>query len=206
LRATVERLSAVSSRVEFVAADLSDGSALDEVVRRQRAMSEHVELLVLAAGVGIAGAFADYSLRRLDLQLALNVRARLAWSSCCFRRCVSAASVHPDQGSKVVAIASMIGLCGDPALAAYGASKAALISLCASITASEAEHGVTATAIAPGYVDTDMSAWMRDRLDTTAMIRADDIAELVLSLSRLSRHVAVPFIPVTRPGPNLWRA
>jgi len=65
---------------------------------------------------------------------------------------------------------------------------------------------VNATAISPGYVDTDMTAWIRDRLDPAEMIRVDDIAEIALAICRLSRYAAVPNIVVTRPGANLWRA
>jgi hypothetical protein len=38
------------------------------------------------------------------------------------------------------------------------------------------------------------------------MISAADIAELAMSVTRLSAHAAVPTIVVTRPGPQLWRA
>jgi NADP-dependent 3-hydroxy acid dehydrogenase YdfG len=68
------------------------------------------------------------------------------------------------------------------------------------------DHGVTATAISPGYVDTDMTAWIRDQIPPAEMITADDIAELTLAVCRLSRHAAIPNIVVTRPGPQLWRA
>jgi 3-oxoacyl-[acyl-carrier protein] reductase len=45
---------------------------------------------------------------------------------------------------------------------------------------------VTATAIAPGYVDTEMSAWVHDRIDPAQMILPADIAELILALTRMS--------------------
>ncbi|MGH3251119.1 MAG: SDR family NAD(P)-dependent oxidoreductase [Trebonia sp.] len=91
-------------------------------------------------------------------------------------------------------------------LAAYGATKAALISLCESVSASEGAGGVSATAISPGYVNTDMAAWVHDRIDPAEMIKPDDIAELTLAVSRLSRHATVPSIAVSRPGGHLWRA
>jgi NAD(P)-dependent dehydrogenase (short-subunit alcohol dehydrogenase family) len=106
----------------------------------------------------------------------------------------------------VIAVASISGVAAEPGLAAYGATKAALISLCESITVSEGAGGVTATAISPGYVDTDMTAWIRDQISPADMITPDDIAELTLAVCRLSRHCAVPNIVVTRPGPLLWRA
>ncbi|MFF5229676.1 SDR family NAD(P)-dependent oxidoreductase [Dactylosporangium sp. NPDC000521] len=101
---------------------------------------------------------------------------------------------------------ALTGVVAEPELAAYRASKAALISFCESVTVSEGGQGVTATAISPGYVDTDMTAWVHDRLDPAAMIRAEDVAELVTGVCRLSRTAVVPDILMTRPGPQLWRA
>ena len=65
---------------------------------------------------------------------------------------------------------------------------------------------MSATAIAPGYVATGMTEWLSGTLDQAAMITADDVAELVSAVTRLSRWAAVPTIAVTRPGPHLWRA
>jgi short-subunit dehydrogenase len=67
-------------------------------------------------------------------------------------------------------------------------------------------NGVLATAFAPGYVDTDMAAWVHESIPPAQMMKTSDIAELTLALTRLSRWAAVPSIVMTRPGPNLHRA
>jgi 3-oxoacyl-[acyl-carrier protein] reductase len=74
------------------------------------------------------------------------------------------------------------------------------------VTLEEAANGVSATAISPGYVDTDMSAWTTDTIPAAEMIRPGDVAELGLALSRLSRYATIPNIVLTRPGTQLWRA
>jgi NAD(P)-dependent dehydrogenase (short-subunit alcohol dehydrogenase family) len=66
--------------------------------------------------------------------------------------------------------------------------------------------GVLATAVAPGYVDTDMATWVHESIPPGQMMKTSDIAELTLALTRLSRWAAVPAIVMTRPGPNLHRA
>ena len=66
--------------------------------------------------------------------------------------------------------------------------------------------GVTATAIAPGYVDTDMSAWVHDRIDPAEMIPPADIAELILALTRMSARSVIPLVAMSRPGETQWRA
>jgi hypothetical protein len=65
---------------------------------------------------------------------------------------------------------------------------------------------VSATAIEPGYVATDMTEWLHGTIDPATMITSDDVAELVVAIARLSRWAAVPAIPMTRLGPHLWRA
>jgi NAD(P)-dependent dehydrogenase (short-subunit alcohol dehydrogenase family) len=100
----------------------------------------------------------------------------------------------------------MAGVASQPHGSAYGASKAALISLCETLNVEESERGICATAISPGLVDTDMTAWARDRVNPAEMIRASDIAEMVLGLIRMSRWAVVPTIVMSRPGTTIWRA
>jgi NAD(P)-dependent dehydrogenase (short-subunit alcohol dehydrogenase family) len=80
-----------------------------------------------------------------------------------------------------------------------------MISLCESITVAEGASGVTATAISPGYVDTDMTTWVHDRIPAETMIRTSDVAEMALSITRLSSYAVVPNVVVARPGSEVWR-
>jgi 3-oxoacyl-[acyl-carrier protein] reductase len=196
-------LSEHGGRVAAVAADMADD---EQVGALAESVGGPLDVLVLAAGLGMAGPLDEFPVRRLDVQLAVNLRAPFLLVQRLLPALREAASVPGGPGAKVIAIASITGVAAEPGLAAYGASKAALISLCESITAAEGEYGVSATAISPGFVDTDMARWQHDRIDPATMISPDDIAELAWSLTRLSRYAAVPHIPVTRPGPLLWRA
>jgi NAD(P)-dependent dehydrogenase (short-subunit alcohol dehydrogenase family) len=192
-------------RVEAVVADMADEAQVSALAARHLEWSGTLDVLVLSAGMGSAGPLAGYPVRRLDKQLAVNLRAPFLLVQELLPALRAAAGRH-EQGAKIIAIASITGMAAEPGLAAYGASKAALISLCESITAAEGGQGVTATAISPGWVDTDMASWQHDRIDPATMISPADVAELAYCVTRLSRHAAVPNIPVTRPGPQLWRA
>jgi 3-oxoacyl-[acyl-carrier protein] reductase len=182
-------------------------SSEDDIRALARAHADRfgsLDLLVLSAGTGTVGRIADYPMRRFDRQMTVNVRAPFALVQECLpalRRAAAARSAH---GSRVAAIASMAGIASEPGLAAYGAAKAALISLCQSINAEESSAGVTATA--PGYVDTEMSAWVHDRIDPGQMIPPADIAELVLALAQLSARSVIPLIAVSRAGETHWQA
>jgi NAD(P)-dependent dehydrogenase (short-subunit alcohol dehydrogenase family) len=91
-------------------------------------------------------------------------------------------------------------------LAVYGATKAALISLTETLNVEESGNGVTATAIAPAYVDTDMAAWIHDTIPPESMIEVADIVELVNTLLRLSAKAVVPKLVVGRAGTDCYRA
>lgn len=206
LDAAAVQLRASGGQVRVIAANMADPEDVKALANAQLSLAHALDVLVIAAGAGIAGTLEDYPLRRLDAQVSVNLRAPFQLVQCLLPALRAAAIDEPHPGAKIIAIASITGTASEPGLAAYGATKAALISLCESITASEGTAGVNATAISPGYVDTDMTAWIRDRLDPAEMIRVDDIAEIALAICRLSRYAAIPNIVVTRPGGNLWRA
>jgi 3-oxoacyl-[acyl-carrier protein] reductase len=193
-------------RVLAVPADLASESDVDTIAARHLEHFDHLDLLVLCAGLGIAGELSSYPLRKFDTQFTVNVRSHLQLIQLLLPTLRATATLEAEVGTKIVAITSITGMVAEPDLAVYGASKAALIALCESINVAESKSGVTATSIAPGYVDTDMSEWVQDRIDPSTMIRAHDIAVLTSALARLSRYAAVPNIAVTRPGDQLWRA
>jgi NAD(P)-dependent dehydrogenase (short-subunit alcohol dehydrogenase family) len=193
-------------RVLAIPADMASENDVDLLAAGHLEQYEHLDLLVLCAGVGISGHIGSFPLRKFDKLFTVNVRSPLRLVQLLLPILRSTALLEPEMGTKIVAISSIAGMVAEPDLAAYGASKAALISLCESINVAEAETGVTATSISPGYVDTDMSEWVQDRIDPARMIRARDIATLTGAVANLSRFAGVPNIAVTRPGEQLWRA
>ncbi|NED63988.1 SDR family NAD(P)-dependent oxidoreductase, partial [Streptomyces sp. SID10244] len=108
--------------------------------------------------------------------------------------------------AKVIAVASITGVYPEPELSAYGSTKAALISLCETFNLEESLNGVSATTIAPGYVDTDMSEWLKDQVPGAEMITVGDVATIAHSVTQLSRFAVLPNVILTRPGSNLHRA
>lgn len=188
------------------AADMSRREDIERLARSQDELDDALDVLVLCAGVGSAGLIADSSPSRAERQMSVNYLGPLRLVQALLPALRRAAERPPRRAAKIIAIASITGVTSEAGLAAYGASKAALISLCESVTVEEAGTGVTASAISPGYVKTDMSAWVQDRIPPDEMITADDVAELAVALCQLSRHAVVPNVVLTRPGRTLWRA
>ena len=200
-----DRLQAAhGQKVHVVPADMA---AEDDVVRladAHAAAFDQLDALVLNAGMGSIGPLAEFPTRRFDKLYAVNVRANylLVQRLLPLLRATAAAAGT----AKVIAVSSLTGMAGEPLNSAYGASKAALSSLCETLNTEESPSGVTASAVCPGYVATDMTAPLADQVAPSSMIDAADVAEVIVGLTRLSRSVVVPFVPMTRPGPHLWRA
>ena len=96
----------------------------------------------------------------------------------------------------IVNMASIAGKDGNPGLAAYGATKAAVISLTQSLNAELEPDGVRAIAICPGFVDTPMAAV--STAPRHQMIQPVDVAEIVRTALRLSPHAHIPEVVVER--------
>jgi NAD(P)-dependent dehydrogenase (short-subunit alcohol dehydrogenase family) len=205
--AMTERLQKeASAPVQGVSADMADD---DDVVALAHAHEDRfgrLDLLVLAAGLGSNQPIADMAVKSWDLPLRVNLRSSFLLIQSCLPLLRRTAAANRPYGARVVALSSLTGVVAEAGFSAYGASKAGLISLCETLCVEESSAGVSATAIAPGYVDTDMTEALRDKLDPADMITTADVAELVLSLTRLSANAVVPSIVVTRPGRRLWRA
>ncbi|WP_067900477.1 SDR family NAD(P)-dependent oxidoreductase [Nocardia vaccinii] len=194
------------AQIHPFAANLADEARITELAEAHAERFGGLDLLVLNAGTGSVGEVAELTAKARDRMLDVNFRAPLALIQATLPLLRKSAEADPRRGAKIVALASITGVAGEPGLALYGATKAALISLCETVSLEESGRGVSATAISPGYVDTDMTAWKHGELEPSAMLPTADIAELVLAVSRLSARAVVPNIVISRSGDQLWRA
>jgi NAD(P)-dependent dehydrogenase (short-subunit alcohol dehydrogenase family) len=174
-----------------VPANLGD---VDECVRVVAAHEERyggMDVLVNCAGIGIGGSFAEQDTKRIALQLDVNLRASLVITR------ESLPHLRVSRG-QIITLASIAGTIPTPGLAVYGATKAALIAWTSSLNREEAEHGVRATAISPGFVATRMTEWTG--LPEEEQISPGDIVALVRAVLSLSPMARIPNIVVERVG------
>jgi len=136
-------------RVEVAACDVRDREAVHALADRAVRTFGRLDVVVNNAGIAPAGAFIDQDWDRWQEVLAVNVTAPAALAQ-------AAGRVFVEQGSgKVINVASTSGVRGKPILAAYSASKAALIRFTEALASEWAPHGVQVNAIAPGAFTTD---------------------------------------------------
>ncbi|ETB18002.1 SDR family NAD(P)-dependent oxidoreductase [Mycobacterium intracellulare] len=206
LHEAARQLRADGAEVHPVVANLAIQPDVEQLVAAHTERFGQLDLLVLNGGVGADARISEMPMKTYDLVLNVNLRAQFLLCQQALPLLRRAAAADPVRGAKVIALASITGLASEPGLGAYGAAKAGLISLCQTLTVEESGNGVTATALAPGYVDTDMAASKHDSLGGHAMLTTNDVAELILAVTRLSAHAVVPTMVLTRAGDELWRA
>ncbi|MET0561288.1 MAG: SDR family oxidoreductase [Gaiellaceae bacterium] len=188
-----EPLEAAAAELGALAVPANLGDA-DECVRVVAAHAERhggMDVLVNCAGIGIGGAFAEQETKKIDLQLDVNLRATLVITR------ESLPLLRKTRG-QIITLASIAGTIPTPGLAVYGTTKAALIAWTSSLNREEAEHGIRATAISPGFVATRMTEWTG--LPDEDQISTDDIVALVRTVLSLSPMARVPNIVVERLG------
>ena len=175
--------------------DVADPAAVVATLGRIRAERPPVDILVNNAGVAESEPLARTDLAFWQRHLAINATAPYL-----FMRDLMPGMLERRWG-RVINIASTVGLAGAPYIAAYSASKHALVGLTRSVAAEAAGRGVTVNAVCPGYVATDLASRAAARISEKTgqslvdarqalarlnasgrLIEPDEVARLVLEL------------------------
>jgi NAD(P)-dependent dehydrogenase (short-subunit alcohol dehydrogenase family) len=172
-----------------VAADVSKEEDCERLVAAHRERFGELDVLVNSAGVGIGGRIEELPTKHWDLQLDVNLRGVFVVTR-------AALPLLKRSHGLIVNLASIAGTIPAPGLAAYAASKAALISFTRSLNEEVGSDRIRAVAICPGFVDTPMAQW--SGLEAEAMIQPEDCAEVVRMLLRLSPHARIPQVVIER--------
>jgi NAD(P)-dependent dehydrogenase (short-subunit alcohol dehydrogenase family) len=186
VQAAAEELGAVA-----VAADVGDAEACARLVTEHKERFGRLDMLVNSAGVGIAGNVENLPTKHLDLTFAVNIRGLFLVTQ-------QAIPMLRESRGWIVNLASIAGTLPTPGLSAYGATKAAVISLTHSLNEELDGDGVRAVAICPGFVNTPMAEW--SGIPGEEMIRPEDCAEVVRMLLRLGPHARIPQVVIERAG------
>lgn len=189
-----------AAAVTTVVGDLSNRADVSEVVQVHNGVFGSMNVLALSGGVGTAAPVDALTQRRIDKTVEVNFASALTLVRDSLPLLRKAARDDPQRGARVIALSSLTGIFAEPGLAVYGASKAALVSLMETVNAEESGNGVMATAICPGYVDTDMSAWTTDVIPASTMIPVEDVVRVAGMLLDLGATTAITKLVLTRSG------
>lgn len=183
--------------VHHVAAQMREEDELKRVVSEHKEKYGRLDALVNNAGIGIGGAIEDAETKKLDIQLDVNLRAVYLMTRECIPLLKEAGAEHGK--ALLLNTSSIAGKYGQGWLAAYSATKFAVVGLTQASHRELSEQGIQCTAICPGFVDTAMTDWV-EGAPSEEMIQPEDIAEGVRFLLRTSRYCVVPEIQFIRPG------
>jgi 2-deoxy-D-gluconate 3-dehydrogenase len=198
-RAIAARLAQDGWHVET--ADRTGGVDLADLDQARRAVEglEQIDALVANAGIAVRRPALDHSVDDWEHVLRVNLTSVFVLAQAASRRMVEAG------GGRIVLLASMTSFVGGRNVAAYAASKGAIAQLTKALSNELAGRGVLVNAIAPGFIETDLTADMEDsrRREADARIplgrwgKPEDIAGPVSwLLSDDARYVTGAVIPV----------
>ena len=184
-RQVADTLRAGGSDAVALRADVADGAAVAEMVRRTEKELGPVTLLVNNAGVAGQAQFQDITDEMWDRYLAVNLGGA--------RNTIRAVLPHmlSEKRGAIVNISSIWGLRGASCEVAYACTKAAIIALTRSLAMELAPSGIRVNCVAPGVIDTDMvqvlgQETLRDLAEQTPLGRLgrpEDIAHAVAFLA-----------------------
>jgi len=167
------------------AVDVADAKAVAAAGEKILAEAGRVDILVNNAGITRDGLLMRMSEEDWDMVMNTNLKGAFSFTKAFTR------SFLKQKAGRIINISSVIGLIGNAGQCNYSASKAALFGFTKSIARELGSRGITVNAIAPGFIETDMTAVLDEKTRTAllekiplnALGKAEDIAEAALFLS-----------------------
>jgi len=197
----VDGLEGEGLELQHVAADVGSEDDLKRVVAAHRDRYGRLDVLVNNAGVGFGAPVGETSTKRLDMQLAVNLRAVVILYRETLDLLKAAGAEH--RNALVVNTSSISGKFGQPWLSVYSATKHGVVGFTEAMNKELGADGIKSCALCPAFVDTDMTEFVKESVAAEQMIQPEDIAEAVRYLTKLSPACVIPEIMFTRPGDGL---
>ena len=185
LKETVAEIEAAGGKAVVATCDVSDRESVDKVVDDLVEKNEKIDILVNNAGITRDTLLPRMSDEEWDDVIATNLRSAFLMSRAASRYMMRA------RYGRIINITSVSGLIGNPGQTNYSASKAGLIGLTRSLSRELAGRKVTINAVAPGFIESDMTASLGDvvkdeakkRIPAKRLGTAEEVASAVLYLA-----------------------
>jgi 3-oxoacyl-[acyl-carrier protein] reductase len=196
---TVQKVEALGRKAWSFAANVSEAASVDAAVDQILAATTKVDILVNNAGITKDGLLMRMSEADWDAVLDINLKGTFLFTKAFSRPFLK------QRSGRIVNIASVIGIMGNAGQCNYGASKAGVIGFTKSAARELASRGITVNAIAPGFIETAMTAKISPeareallkQIPLGTLGQPEDVAEAVLFLaSPAARYITGQVLPV----------
>lgn len=185
LKETVAEIEAAGGKAEYAICNVSDRESVDKVVDDVVEKYDKLDILVNNAGITRDTLLPRMSDDEWDDVIATNLRSAFLMSRAASRYMMRA------RYGRIINITSVSGLIGNPGQTNYSASKAGLIGLTRSLSRELAGRKLTINAVAPGFIESDMTAALGDMVKEEAKKRipakrlgtGEEVAAAVLFLA-----------------------
>ena len=180
-----DEVRALGRKAWAVALDVADGAAVAAAAEKILTDAGRVDILVNNAGVTRDGLLMRMSEEDWDTVLDTNLKGAFSFTKAFTR------ALLKQRSGRIINIASVIGLMGNAGQCNYAASKAGLIGFTKSVARELASRGITVNALAPGFIETDMTSVLKDdirqmmlkQIPLASFGQAEDIAAAALFLA-----------------------
>lgn len=147
----------LGGRAHVVTCNLSDKEAVEKLVPAAEAAMGQLDILVNNAGLTRDGLFMRMKDEDWDTVIAVNLTATFRLARAAVK------GMMKRRYGRIVSITSVVGVVGNPGQANYCASKAGMIGMSKSLAAEVASRGVTVNCVAPGFIESPMTAALNDK-------------------------------------------
>ena len=184
IEAVATELRAAGGRAWAVSCDVTDLANVQALARAAETHLGHVDILVNNAGISHSAPLQKITLADWNRTLTVNATGTFLCTQAFLPRMVER------RWGRVVNIASVAGLGGGKYIAAYSASKHAVVGFTRSAAAEVAGTGVTVNAVCPGYVDTDMTRESVARIAAKTRMSPEDALRAALATTGQRRLIS----------------
>ena len=182
---TVKLCEEAGAQAVSVCADVSDENAVNELVAKAQENFGSIDILVNNAGITRDNLMLRMSAEDFDEVISKNLRGAFLMTKYVGKIMLK------QRAGRIVNISSIVGIHGNAGQANYAASKAGIIGLTKTTALEYASRGINANVIAPGFIDTDMTSSLPDKVKESMLSRipagrfgqAEDIAKAVAFLA-----------------------